>query len=93
MSEPLAPEPDESRFESLLEALDGAVRALESGELDLADALVRYERGVQLVGRCRSMLETAEQRVEELKGLDSEGNPVTAPVGGSPPPKSNSKPR
>jgi exodeoxyribonuclease VII small subunit len=70
---------DAPSFESMLDDLDRTVHALESGDLDLADALRHYEHGVHLIARCRTLLDQAEQHVALLTGLDSEGNPITAP--------------
>jgi exodeoxyribonuclease VII small subunit len=79
MNEDQPGEAADDRFETMLEALDLTVRRLESGELDLSEALAQYERGVGLVGRCRQLLETAEKRVALLTGRDGAGEPVTAP--------------
>lgn len=56
-----------ARFEQIVEALEGLVRALEGGELPLDEALRLYERGVHLAGRGHALLEGAERRVEELQ--------------------------
>jgi exodeoxyribonuclease VII small subunit len=53
-------------FEEALERLEGIVDQLEGGELDLADALARFEDGVALTRLCQEKLEAAERRVELL---------------------------
>jgi exodeoxyribonuclease VII small subunit len=66
-------------FEQALAELDAIVRDLEDGRTGLEDALRRYERGVALLKHCSGQLRQAEQRINELIGADSAGNPVTRP--------------
>ena len=62
-----APNPfAELGFEDALSRLEGIVDRLEEGDLDLAEALARFEEGVQLTQHCQAQLETAERRVEVL---------------------------
>jgi len=74
--EQTAPEPS---FEQAIEQLEGIVHQLEEGEIGLDEALARYEKGVRLLRRCYELLETAEQRIELLSGVDADGNPVSTP--------------
>ena len=53
-------------FEDALSRLEGLVDRLEEGDLDLAEALSRFEEGVQLTRHCTSQLEVAERRIELL---------------------------
>jgi len=46
--------------------LERVVRQLESGDLELEDALERYTRGVELLRSLRDRLAHAEQRVQVL---------------------------
>jgi len=49
------------------------VQSLEDDELDLADALRRFERGVELLRRAAGLLDAAHGRVEELvEGLSGD---------------------
>jgi exodeoxyribonuclease VII small subunit len=66
-------------FEQALAELERIVRDLEDGRTSLEDALRRYEQGVGLLKRCYGQLRLAEQRINELVGVDSAGNPVTRP--------------
>lgn len=59
------PEPS---FEEALEQLEAIIERIEQGKVGLEVALAEYERGVELVRRCREILTSAEQRVEELGG-------------------------
>jgi exodeoxyribonuclease VII small subunit len=70
------PEPS---FEDALKRLEQIVDALERGEPELSAALAKYEQGVHLLAHCQSVLERAERSVALLTGVDSAGNPVTAP--------------
>ncbi len=66
-------------FESAMKELDAIVRELEEGEIDLETSLLRYERGVKLLRRCHAVLLEAERRVDLLRDVDEDGNPVTEP--------------
>jgi exodeoxyribonuclease VII small subunit len=70
-------------FEDALRQLDRAVNQLEGGDLDLDGALAEYERGVRLLNRCRTMLDSAERQVAILTGVDDDGQPLTAPFDAS----------
>lgn len=80
-SPPLAEEPDvaELGFEGALRKVAEAVERLESGELELDEALGRYQEGVKLLAHCYHLLDGAERTVALLTGVDPAGNPVTAP--------------
>ncbi len=71
--------PTQPVFEQALVELEAIVRALEEGDVGLAEALARYEQGVGLLKQCYALLERAERRIELLCGQDAEGNPVTEP--------------
>ena len=59
-------------FEEKLAKLTQIVEQLEEGnELPLADSLKLFEEGIGLVASCRQMLETAEQKVENVLGTDN----------------------
>ena len=64
-------------FEQALERLETVVRELESTETGLDQSLARYEEGVQLLKRCRSILDEAERKIRLLTGVDADGNPIT----------------
>ena len=58
---------DEPRFEEALSQLEALVRKLESGELDLEEALSTFEAGVALAKLCSGRLEAAELRIVKLE--------------------------
>ena len=54
-------------YEAILQRLETAVEQLEDGGLGLAQAMAAYEQGVALAAQCQRLLDTAEQRIEELR--------------------------
>lgn len=76
-----AADAQEPTFEEALGQLEEIVHQLESGDVGLAEALVRYEQGVAHLKRCYELLERAEQKIELLSGVDADGNPITTPLG------------
>ena len=61
------PAPDtELSYEQAVERLEELVERIESGQIGLEESIAAYERGAKLVARCRSILEKAEARIEEL---------------------------
>ncbi len=62
--------------------LEQVVRALESGDLELEEALKRYGRGVELLTSLRERLSDAQQKVQVL--LDASAEPVVADVTAAP---------
>jgi exodeoxyribonuclease VII small subunit len=67
------------RFDDTLARLHEIVGKLESGELPLEDSLALFEEGVGLSRRAQSILEGAQKRIDELLGVDANGQPKTAP--------------
>lgn len=57
-------------FEESLAQLEAIVRAIEEGKIGLQDAIDQYEKGMQLVQRCRDMLADAETKVQQLQMTD-----------------------
>ena len=66
-------------FEQALAELERILRDLEDGTADLEDSLTRYERGVTLLRQCYGQLQTAEQKVRLLSGLNDDGTPDLKP--------------
>ncbi len=54
-------------YEELLEKLTASVARLESGGLTLDEALATYEEGTAIAAQCHALLETAEQKIRELR--------------------------
>ena len=60
--------------------LEKIVRAIESGEVPLAQALAQYEQGIELISYCQKVLSEAEQKIAKLsKGLDGQLKVEEAP--------------
>jgi exodeoxyribonuclease VII small subunit len=60
------PADEELGFEESLARLEAVVARLETGELELEQALAAFEEGVHLTRRCSVQLERSERRIEEL---------------------------
>jgi len=71
-------------FEQALARLEAIVDDLEEGQIGLAEALARYEQGVELLRRCHALLENAERKIELLTGADAQGRPVSEPFNDEP---------
>lgn len=67
---------EELSFKEASIELEQVVRSLESGDLELEDALARYARGVELLKSLRERLTNAEQKVKVLLDTTSD---VVAP--------------
>ena len=57
-------------FEAAMRELETLVDRMEQGEVSLEDSLNAFERRRALVTRCKSILEDAERRIEQM-GLDT----------------------
>ena len=53
-------------FEESVAQLEQIVAAIESGQIGLEESLAKYEQGMELVKRCRGILDRAEKRIEQL---------------------------
>ena len=53
-------------FEESMEALEGLVKRLEGGGIDLDESLRIYEQAVALRDHCRSILEDGERRIRKI---------------------------
>lgn len=57
-------------FEKNLLELEALVTSLETGELNLEDSLIAFEKGIEMTRTCQSALESAEQKVKLLLEKD-----------------------
>ncbi len=53
-------------FEESLAALEGVVKALESGDVTLDEMLSLFEKGISLTKNCTELLDKAEQKINIL---------------------------
>jgi exodeoxyribonuclease VII small subunit len=61
------------KFESAIERLEDIVEKLESGEIELEQALVLFEEGMELSKICSQKLDEAKKKIQILKdGADGE---------------------
>ncbi|MGE5386480.1 MAG: exodeoxyribonuclease VII small subunit [Betaproteobacteria bacterium] len=59
--------PDDLKFEAALAELEGIVRNMEGGELELENSINAYRRGVALLKHCQKQLAEAEQQIRILE--------------------------
>ena len=53
-------------FEDNMEQLEGIVKELEEGKLNLEQSVEKFEEGMKLSKTCDEMLETAEKKITML---------------------------
>ena len=68
-------------FESAMERLESIVNELESGDLNLDEAMKKFQEGVKLSKFCSNKLDETEKKVSILL-KDEEGNIRTEPFEG-----------
>ena len=68
--------PAEPGFEQAQRELEQIVERLEHGRAPLDEALALWERGEELYRVCRSRLDAAEGRIEELARRVEEARPT-----------------
>ncbi len=57
---------DKMSFEEALAELEGIVRQLEAGDVELEKSIAIYERGAALKAHCEARLKSAELKVEQI---------------------------
>jgi len=57
-------------FETAVAQVEELIDKIEQGEIGLEESVAAYEQGVKLIGRCRAILDTAEQKIIELTEAD-----------------------
>jgi exodeoxyribonuclease VII small subunit len=57
---------DKMSFEEALAELEGIVRQLEAGDVELEKSIAIYERGSALKAHCEARLKSAELKVEQI---------------------------
>jgi exodeoxyribonuclease VII small subunit len=75
MSKTPKPEPD---FEATLAELEKLVESLEAGQLSLDESLAGFKQGIELTRRCQSVLDGAEQTIQQL--LDTQDEDSLKPL-------------
>ena len=69
---------DKMSFEDALSELEGIVKQLEAGEVELEKSIAIYERGAALKAHCESRLKSAELKVEQI--VQGAGGVTTEPA-------------
>jgi exodeoxyribonuclease VII small subunit len=64
-------------IEEAIDELGTIVEQLESGESPLEASLQQFERGMQLLRQCHSVLDNAAARIELITRLDTDGQVET----------------
>ena len=59
-------------FEKTLDELEKLVTNLEEGDLSLDDSLSGFKHGIELTRQCQSVLDNAQQTVEQLINPEDE---------------------
>lgn len=67
-TKPRPSDPAKMSFEDAIEELEQIIDRIESGDIGLEKSLSERKRGDELIKRCRSVLDAAEQ---ELKQIDA----------------------
>lgn len=58
------PSEKKQTFEQSLTELENLVTEVEQGKIPLEQSLTKYEQGMNLIKHCRTILESAEKRIE-----------------------------
>ena len=53
-------------FEQAMEKLEALVTAIEAGEVPLEESIEKYAQGIELVKKCRAILDKAEKKIQLL---------------------------
>ena len=53
-------------YEAALKELEALVADMEAGQLPLAQLLIGYQRGAELLAYCRAQLDAVEQQIKVL---------------------------
>ncbi|WP_353256726.1 exodeoxyribonuclease VII small subunit [Hyphomonas sp.] len=69
---------DKMSFEEALAELEGIVRQLETGDVELEKSIEIYERGAALKAHCEARLKSAELKVEQI--VQGTNGPTTEPA-------------
>jgi exodeoxyribonuclease VII small subunit len=69
---------DKMSFEEALAELEGIVRQLETGDVELEKSIAIYERGAALKAHCEARLKSAELKVEQI--VPGTNGPTTEPA-------------
>ena len=63
---------DKLSFEEAIKELTNIVGKIEQGQIPLQDSLEQYEKGMNLIKQCRTILQKAEERIEKITKEEKE---------------------
>lgn len=66
---------EELSFEESMKELECLVKVLEKGDLGLEESMAMYERAWALRGRCQSILDNCDRKVQKIVD-HAEGNDI-----------------
>lgn len=69
---------DKMSFEEALAELEGIVRQLEAGDVELEKSIAIYERGAALKAHCEARLKSSELKIEQI--VQGTNGPATEPA-------------
>ena len=69
---------DKMSFEEALAELEGIVRQLEAGDVELEKSIAIYERGAALKAHCEGRLKSSELKIEQI--VQGANGPATEPA-------------
>jgi exodeoxyribonuclease VII small subunit len=72
-SKPAGPPPDELSYEQAILELEQIIERIEQGQVGLEESLAAWRRGAELLKRCRAIIDTAEQQVQQMMAGDEAG--------------------
>jgi exodeoxyribonuclease VII small subunit len=58
--------PSES-YESMYQELESIINSLQSGDLNLDEAVTKYEKSKELIAKLEKYLETAQNKITKIK--------------------------
>lgn len=61
-------------FEQALEQLERIVTQIEQGKVPLEESIEKYEQGMKLILHCRTILDSAEKRIETIGKKSANGD-------------------
>jgi exodeoxyribonuclease VII small subunit len=64
---------DKFTFEQAITRLEKIVQAIEQGKVGLEDSIKQFEEGMALIGHCRSILGSAEMKIQQLQAAGASG--------------------
>ncbi len=77
MSARKKPDPGEAAepldFEKAVAGLEAIVASMEERQLPLEDLVASYEKGINLLARCESLLQSARKRLQTIGERDTAG--------------------